>query len=133
MSRKVLVLEEEESIRGQVLEGREFKASVVRLILDGQTEKAVEELAEHYGVSAPALRVGLPRKQKKRCLACYSPKDKVIFVSNSDALKIPFVILHEFYHHIRTGVDERHRGNERYADEFAGEFVRSAGYVLGRA
>jgi hypothetical protein len=114
------------------LEDREFKAFVVRLILDGQTEKAIEELAEHYGVSTPTLRVGLPKKQKKRSLACYSPKDKAIFVSNSDALKIPFLILHEFYHHIRTGADERHRGNERYADEFAREFVRSAGYVLGR-
>jgi len=132
MPRKLLVIQQEIIKAGRILEDRAFKALVVRLILDGQAEKAIAELAEHYRVSAPRLLVGLPKKQKRRSLACYSPKDKAIFVSNSDALRIPFLILHEFYHHIRTGADEKHRGTERYADEFARDFVRSAGYVVGK-
>ncbi len=37
----------------------------------------------------------------------------------SDTLKELFAILHEFYHHLRTSVDGKHKGRERSADEFA--------------
>jgi hypothetical protein len=37
----------------------------------------------------------------------------------------PFVVLHEFYHHLRTALDRKHRGTEKYADEFAREFIEA--------
>ena len=50
---------------------------------------------------------------------------KKISVRNSDTLKDPFVVLHEFYHHLRTMGDTKHRGTEKYADAFAREFVEA--------
>jgi hypothetical protein len=112
------------------LEEWRFKARVVWLIANGQAEEALEELAEHYRVEVPKLRVGLPKRHKKKALGCYSARSNTISVLNSDVLKEPFVILHEFYHCVRTGVDVKHRGTERYADEFAKEFIRAYKSVM---
>jgi Zn-dependent peptidase ImmA (M78 family) len=113
-----------------ILEEQRFRARVVWLIANGQAEEALEELAEHYGVKVPKLRVGLPKRHKKKILACYGAKSNTISVLNSDVLKEPFVILHEFYHCVRTGLDVRHRGTERYANEFAMEFIRAYEAVM---
>jgi hypothetical protein len=38
----------------------------------------------------------------------------------------PFVVLHEFYHHLRCkGVDRMHRGTEGNADRFALDFIKA--------
>ena len=114
---------------------QEFKASIVWLILNGKAEKALELLGKHYGVEVPKLKVGLPKGRKKKSLGCYNAKNETIFVLNSDTLKEPFIILHEFYHHLRTGLDRKHKGTEKYADEFSKEFIRAyksmAAKVLG--
>ncbi len=102
-----------------------FKASIVYLILKGEAEKALEMLAEHYHVGVPKLKVGLPKGRKKKVLGCYSARNKTISVLNSDALKEPFIILHEFYHHLRTALDMKHRGTEKYADEFSKGFIQA--------
>ena len=104
---------------------QKFKALIVWLILNGKTERALELLAEHYGVEVPKLKVGLPKGRKKRTLGCYSAKNKTISVLNSDTLKEPFIILHEFYHHLRTALDAKHKGTEKYADEFSKEFIEA--------
>ncbi len=98
---------------------------IVWLIANGKAEEALQRLAEHYGVQTPRLRVGLPKGRKVRTLGCYNARNKTISVLNSDAIKEPFIILHEFYHHTRTGLDKKHKGTERYADEFAKEFVQA--------
>jgi hypothetical protein len=105
----------------RILEERKFKAKVVWLIANGQTEKALDQLAEYYNVKVPKLRVGLPKRHKKKALGCYDSSSHTISVLNSDVLKEPFTILHEFYHHVRTGFDSKHKGNEKYANEFAME------------
>jgi Zn-dependent peptidase ImmA (M78 family) len=104
---------------------QEFKTLVVGLILGGDAEKALQLLGQHYGVEVPKLRVGLPKGRKKKAFGCYVTKSETIFVLNSDMLKEPFVILHEFYHHLRTALDRKHRGTERYANEFAKEFIEA--------
>ena len=104
---------------------QKFKALVVQLILNGKAEKALELLAEHYSVEVPRLKVGLPKGRKKKTLGCYNVKNETIFVLNSDTLKEPFIILHEFYHHLRTALDAKHKGTERYADEFSKEFIQA--------
>ncbi len=106
-----------------------FKAYMVSLILNGKTEEAIEHLAQEYHVTVPELKVGLPKKHKIKAYGCYTAKNQTISVQNSDILANPFVILHEFYHHLRSkGVDKMHRGTEGNADKFALTFI--AAYQL---
>jgi Zn-dependent peptidase ImmA (M78 family) len=100
------------------------KPYVVWLILNQQTEEALNLLAKHYGVNVPYLKVGLPKGHKKKAVGVYTSRNETISVFNSDILGNPFVILHEFYHHLRSkSVDKRHRGTERNADRFATDFL----------
>jgi hypothetical protein len=99
---------------------------VVKLISDGKVEDSLELLAGHYGVSVPRIRVGLPKSRRSKVQGCYSASDQTIYVLDRDRLKNPFVILHEFYHHLRTGVDEKHRGTERLASAFARKFIEES-------
>ena len=101
-----------------------FKAQVVSLILNGKTEDALELLAKHYGVSVPNLKVGLPKGHKTVAYGCYTAKTQTITVLNSDIIANPFVVIHEFYHHLRSkAVDRMHRGTEGNADKFAVDFL----------
>jgi len=103
----------------------EFRASVVQLILNGKVEKALGLVAEQYNIDLPRIRVGLPSRHRKNTLGCYTTKNQTISVLNSDMLKEPAVVLHEFYHHLRTSIDKKHRGTEKYASEFAEEFIKA--------
>ncbi len=104
----------------------EFKPLIVWLILNKKTEEALKLLAENYKVNAPKLKIGLPKGHLKRAYGCYTPKNATISVLNSDTLGNPFVILHEFYHHLRThSVDKQHKGTEKNADKFAVDFLQA--------
>ncbi len=101
-----------------------FKPIVVWLILNGKPEEALDLLAKKYRVNVPNLKVGLPKGRKITAYGCYTPKNQTITVQNSDVLANPFVILHEFYHHLRSkSVDRMHKGTERGADHFAIDFL----------
>lgn len=101
-----------------------FKVQIVLLILNGKTEEALEQLAKEYGVSVPSLRVGLPKGHKATAYGCYSSQTQTISLLNSDIVTNPFVVLHEFYHHIRSkGVDRMHKGTEGNADKFAVDYI----------
>jgi hypothetical protein len=102
----------------------DFKPYIVELILNGKTEDALTELAKQYGVKVPTLKVGLPKKHKRTAYGCYTAQTQTIYVLNSDIIVNPFVILHEFYHHLRSkAVDRVHRGTEGNADSFAADFL----------
>ncbi len=101
-----------------------FKPIVVWLVLNGKPEEALELLAKNYKVKVPALKVGLPKKHKTTAFGCYTSKNQTISVLNSDVLLNPFVILHEFYHHLRSNsIDRMHKGTEGGADRFALDFI----------
>ena len=100
----------------------EFRVEVVRLMLDGKAEVAFGLLSKHYGIREPALRVGTV-KRHRNVLACYVHKERRIYLSNSSFLTDPFVLLHEFYHHLRASGVER-RQVEKRADQFAETFIR---------
>ena len=102
-----------------------FKPLIVWLIFNGQVEKALELLAKNYKVTTPKLKVGLPKGRKATAFGCYTPKNATISVLNSDVIGNPFVILHEFYHHLRTSVDKKHKGTEKNADKFARGFIEA--------
>jgi len=80
-------------------------------------------LAEWYGVSEPGLRVGTVKRFRK-ALGCYVGREKRIYLSTSEFLTDPFVILHEFYHHLRASGIRRNRQVEKRADLFALNYVR---------
>ena len=100
------------------------KPRVVALILNQRAEEALALLAKHYKTRTPRLKVGLPKGHRKNISGCYTPKNATISVLDGDTLGNPFVIIHEFYHHMRTSVDRKHKGTERNADQFALEFLK---------
>jgi hypothetical protein len=103
-----------------------LKPLVVWLILNGKPEEALELLAKKYQVSVPTLKVGLPKRHKIKAYGCYTSKNQTISVLNSDVLINPFVIIHEFYHHLRSkSVDKMHKGTEKNADKFAIAFIEA--------
>jgi hypothetical protein len=103
-----------------------FKPMVVWLILSGKPEDAIALLAKTYRVNVPKLKVGLPKGHKITAYGCYNARGETITVQNSDVLLNPFVILHEFYHHLRSkGADKMHRGTEKNADKFALDFIQA--------
>ncbi len=105
-------------------ENRFNKPFVVWLILNQRSEEALTLLSKHYEVNVPSLKVGLPKGHRKNVSGCYQSRNETIFVFNGDVLGNPFVILHEFYHHLRSrSVDRQHKGTERNADKFATDFL----------
>jgi hypothetical protein len=103
-----------------------FKPYVVWLILNGKTEDALELLSKKYQVKVPILKVGLPKKHKITAYGCYTAQTQTIYVLNSDVLVNPFVVIHEFYHHLRSkAVDKMHRGTEGNADKFALDYINA--------
>lgn len=98
-----------------------FKAGIVQLILMNQPERALVLLSKFYQVDVPKLTVGLV-KGRSKAAGVYVSRRKTIYVSNSDVLFNPAVILHEFYHHLRTRSGE-HRGTEKHADLFVQEYL----------
>ena len=109
---------------------------IVWLILNQDAEQALILLAKHYNVNVPKLRVGLPKGHRKNIGGCYTSKNQTISLLNSDTLGNPFVILHEFYHHLRSrSVTQQHKGTEKNADKFAAEFLKehhsAGGHLTG--
>ena len=109
-----------------------FRPKVVYLILDKQTEKALELLAKQFDVQVPKLKVGLPKGHTRNSYGTYNAQSQTISVLDGEIFANPFVILHEFYHHLRSKrVDKVHKGTEKNADKFAVEFIRE--YQAGAA
>ncbi len=103
-----------------------FKPAIVYLILTKQTEQALELLAKNYRVEIPKLKVGLPKGHTRNSYGTYNAGSQTICVLDSEIFGNPFVILHEFYHHLRSkSVDKQHKGTEKNADKFALEFIKA--------
>ena len=113
---------------GNRIQEAAFQGSIVRLIaIDKNPEGALDALCAHYRVERPILRIGLPRGEKK-ALGCYVHRERTIYISSEEHLFDPYVLIHEFYHHLRH-VDGKHRGTERHARDFALSFLRNAQQV----
>lgn len=102
----------------------EMKASVVALILDSKTEDALDLLSKWYKVRVPKLGVGVVEGKTKGVAAVYSLRRKEILAASREYLYDPFVMIHEFYHHLRSA-SGRHRGTEKDADRFALDFIEA--------
>jgi hypothetical protein len=102
----------------------EMKAVVVAYILDSKPEEAIAIMSKWYKVSEPKLGVGVVEGKTKGVAAVYSQNAKKILAAKREYLYDPFVMIHEFYHHLRS-VSGRHRGTEKQADKFALDFIAS--------
>ena len=100
-----------------------FKALIVHLILNSKVEEALRLLSEHYKISIPKIKIGMPKGHVKNA-ACYVGKTKTIYFSRREALNNPLIVLHEFYHHLRNMTDW-HGGIEKNADKFAESFLEA--------
>ena len=101
----------------------EVRARATALIMSGRAEEVLELLARFYGIEAPRITVGLP-KGYSGVLACYVRKKNTIYVKSRREYMDPFVVLHEFYHHLRF-FGNKHRGTERGADRYAAESIKA--------
>jgi len=108
------------------------KSQIVRMILEKQTEKALEKLSEFYHVTPPQIVVGTIKGKRRTVYALYVQNERKIYALNSEIFFNPFVVLHEYYHHIRTKLGV-HRGSERNANKFAQEFVDAYKKIVGNS
>ncbi len=113
----------EESLDPLSLDESSFKAYIVSLILNKETEKAVEILSAKYRLRPPSLSIGIS-KGKKKALGVYSVEANAISFKDNEQFFNPFVVLHEMYHCIRS-TSGTHRGNEKNADRFAIDYIRT--------
>ena len=105
------------------------KAKVVEMILNKNTEEALQSLSKYYKVDTPRIVVGTIKGKRRTVYAVYVQRENRIYCINSDVFYNPFIVLHEFYHHIRTkgGI---HRGSEKHANVYAKSFVVSYNKII---
>ncbi len=108
-----------------------MQAKIVHMILTKRTEQALQTLSSFYHVKAPEIAVGTVKGKRRTACAVYVTKERKIYAMNSEIFYNPFVILHEFYHHLRTQVGP-HRGTERHANLYAKGFIDSYMAVTDR-
>jgi len=95
---------------------------IIGKILDGELPSALELLSSEYGVTTPRLRVGTI-KGHRGVAACYLQKQKTIVFANSEMLRNPTVVLHEFYHHLVSSIALKGGGTDKDADRFVRRFI----------
>jgi hypothetical protein len=107
------------------------KAKIVYMILNRKTEEALQNLSKFYDITPPEIVVGTIKGKRRSVYAVYVQKESKIYAINSDIFYNPFVVLHEFYHHIRTkgGI---HRGSEKHANMYAKDFVDAYKKIAGQ-
>jgi hypothetical protein len=101
-----------------------FKALVVATILDSEPERAIGMLCKQYRVEKPRIGVGVLEGRTKGVRAVYSQRRKEILAAKREYFYDPFVMIHEFYHHLRS-VGGKHRGTEKQADRFAVDYIEA--------
>jgi hypothetical protein len=105
------------------------KAKIVSMILNKKTEAALQHLSKFYGKTPPEIVVGTVKGKRKTVYAVYVQKESKIYAINSDVFYNPFVVLHEFYHHIRTR-GAIHRGSEKNANMYARSFIDAYNRII---
>ena len=106
-----------------------MQAKIVHLILNKKTEEALEKLSGFYRVDTPEIVVGTIKGRRRTVYAVYVPKERKIYALNSDIFFNPFVVLHEYYHHLRSK-RSKHRGSEKRANLYAQHFIIAYKKVL---
>jgi hypothetical protein len=106
------------------------KTRIVSMILNKKTEEALQLLSMFYNTTPPRVGVGTIKGKRKTVYAVYVQKEAKIYAINSEIFYNPFIMLHEFYHHIRTKAGV-HRGTERNANMYAKSFIDAYNRIIG--
>ena len=101
-----------------------FKAYIVQLVLDKKTEQALEKLSQFYEIKPPEIGEGTIKGKRRTVYAVYVQRECKIYCINSEIFYNPFIIMHEFYHHLRTTAGV-HKGSEKHANMYARGFIDS--------
>jgi len=109
-----------------------MKVLTVWMILDSKPEDAISLMCKWYRVPVPRLLVGVLEGKTKGVAAVYSVRRREIRAAKREYLYDPFVIVHEFYHHLRS-TSGKHRGTEKQADRFALDFIAAYRRMTERA
>ena len=82
-------------------------------------------------VRPPEITVGTIKGRRRTVYAVYVQRESKIYCINSEVFYNPFIVLHEFYHHIRTkgGI---HKGSEKNANMYAKSFIDSYKKIIDR-
>lgn len=107
------------------------RAKIVHMILNGKTEDALNQLSKIYDITPPKILVGTIKGKRRSVYAVYVQHSMRIYAMNSEVFYDPFVILHEFYHHLRTRGGE-HRGTERHANNYAAWFITAYNSIISK-
>lgn len=107
-----------------------WMARIVQKILDKDTEQSLTELSDLYRIRPPEIVVGTIKGKRKTVYAVYVQNENRIYAMNSDIFYNPFVVLHEFYHHLRSR-SGKHRGSEKNANKYARTFIVAYANLLG--
>ena len=113
---------------GRILDDIDFiqdkvvRAYAVYLIIKGEAERALDILSRYYGIVVPKIKIGLPKRHSK-ALGCYDQSRETIYLRSSREYRSPYIVLHEFYHHLR-GTKLEYPGSEKHADKYALESIR---------
>jgi hypothetical protein len=102
------------------------------MILNKKTEEALQKLSDFYHISPPEIVVGTIKGKRRTVYAVYVQKERRIYALDSDIFYHPFIVLHEFYHHLRTR-GGMHRGCEKYANIYAQGFIDSYNKILSNS
>ena len=108
------------------------RAKIVYMILNKKTEEALQKLSDFYRISPPEIVVGTIKGKRRTVYAVYVQKERRIYALDSDIFYHPFIVLHEFYHHLRTR-GGMHRGSEKYANIYAQGFIDSYNKILSNS
>jgi hypothetical protein len=107
------------------------RTKIVYMIFSKQTEEALEHLSTFYNIDPPQIVVGTVKGKRKTVHAVYVQKESKIYATNSEVFYNPFVVLHEFYHHIRTKAGV-HKGSEKNANMYAKSFIDAYYSIMRR-
>jgi hypothetical protein len=101
------------------------------MILNKKTEEALQSLSKFYKVTPPEITVGTIKGKRRTVYAVYVQRENKIYFINSDRFYNHFIVLHEFYHHIRTkgGI---HKGSEKYANMYTKSFIHSYNKIVNQ-
>jgi hypothetical protein len=108
------------------------RAKIVYMILSKETEEALQKLSDFYHISPPEIVVGTIKGKRRTVYAVYVQKERRIYALDSDIFYHPFIVLHEFYHHLRTR-GGMHKGSEKYANIYAQGFIDSYNKIVSKS
>ncbi len=99
-----------------------LRKTILRNIINGEIDTALDLLSKEYNVPTPKYRIGSV-KGHRNAAGCYIERKKTILFANSEIMRNPIVVLHEFYHHLISSVTLKGAGTDKNAERFVRRFL----------